>query len=107
LEEFAKKSETVVIKLFSVDDMTEIEERAKTFNITEREWVLILVRYTTVARLRYALPLLASRNPGRRFTHKELSSLVGSSREKVTKSLARLREQGEYADEITNCWGGR
>lgn len=75
---------------------------ARDLNVSEGEWVAILLRYTTEARLRVALPLLAVRCPGRKFKHRELAAFVGHSREKVTCALKRLRASGEYRDEVTS-----
>lgn len=83
------------------DLLNDVHARCAGFHVTAEEWVVVLRLITADARLRLALPLLKERNPGRRFTHAELATFTGLRRETVLKTLARLRESGEYADEIT------
>ena len=103
---FLERCEREVKQLFAVSFRDEVRITCERFNISLAELVIILSCYTTFDRLRLAIPLLATRNPGRKFTHKELGTVVNTSRERITKSLFRLREDGHYAGEITNSGKG-
>jgi hypothetical protein len=101
VKDFLEKSDKEARKIFSADEHNEVREVSDKFHVTATERVIILARYSIIARLRCAIPLLAVRNPGRKFTHKELAAVVCTSRERVGKSIARLCADGHYAGEIT------
>lgn len=86
---------------FADDVLSEVRARCASFNVTEAEWVVILRLSSAEARMRLVLPLLRARCPGRRFKHAELAVLTGLCRRQVIRILNRLRDSGEYADEIT------
>jgi CRP-like cAMP-binding protein len=79
-----------------------IEVQLDDVHVTATERLVVLERYTTESRLRIALPLLAARNPGRKFKHAEIAAFVSASREKTTRALLALRASGEYRDELTD-----
>lgn len=106
IREFLERCAREVHEGFSIDDRDYVRRTTDRFNVTSTELVVILSRYSIIARLRLAIPLLAIRNPGRKFTHKELGAVVCTSRERVGKSLARLRTDGLYAGEITTSREG-
>lgn len=100
-KDFLERSDKEVKEFFSEEEVETVRHAAIEFHVTAMEQAVILARYSIIARLRCAIPLLAVRNPGRKFTHKELAAVVCTSRERVGKSIARLCADGHYAGEIT------
>lgn len=88
----------------SAEELTKLAEDVK---LTVFEWINILRVYTAEARLRILLPLLALRNPGRKYRHRDLAILISASREKTTRALGVLAKKGEYDGQLTTRWGRR